>query len=96
MPYELPEWAASRLRGVTVAEVFQVLEARRRWARPSMGSELHVILIAGRTDAGRPIMVAVHEVAPFHSVIIAAGEMSGGNLDTFTKWEAEADEPYEG
>ncbi|ATL72487.1 hypothetical protein [Nocardia terpenica] len=96
MPYELPEWAAARLRGVTVAEVFQVLRARRKWARPSTGSDLRVTLIAGRTDAGRPILVAVHQDAPFHSVIIAAGELTGDNLDAFTRWEAETDEPFEG
>ncbi|GAB2451627.1 hypothetical protein GCM10027262_76020 [Nocardia tengchongensis] len=96
MPIEIPPWAEARLRGVTVAEVFQVLRARRRWARPSTGHELTVTLIAGRTDSGRPILVAVREVAPFESIVIAAGELIGDSLDEFTRWEAETDEPFAG
>jgi len=96
MPFEIPDWAAARLRDVTVAEVFQVLRARRRWARPSTGNDLTVTLIAGRTDAGRPIMVAVHQDAPFHAIVIAAGPLTGDNLEAYTRWEAETDEPFEG
>lgn len=70
--------------------------ARRRWARPSTGHELTVTPIARWTDSGRPILVAVREVAPSGSIVIAVGELVGDNLDEFTRWEAETDEPLEG
>jgi hypothetical protein len=41
-------------------------------------------------------VVAVKEVAPFESLVIAAGELGGEELAAFEEWEAEADEPYEG
>lgn len=41
-------------------------------------------------------MVAVREVAAFESLVVAAGELAGADLAAFEKWEAEADEPYEG
>ncbi|MFB7837831.1 hypothetical protein ACWIGW_45395 [Nocardia brasiliensis] len=96
MPYELPWWAESKLRGVTREEVDQVLTARRRWPRPSTGGPVRVTLIAGRTLAGRPVVVAVREVAPFQSLIVAAGELSGDDLAAFEQWEASSDEPYQG
>ncbi|MEU2106413.1 hypothetical protein [Nocardia sp. NPDC019255] len=96
MPYWLPDWAESHLRGVTREEVDQVLTARRRWPRPSTGGPIRVTLIAARTASGRPVVVAVREVAPFESLVVAAGELAGADLAAFEKWEAEADEPYEG
>jgi hypothetical protein len=96
MPYELPPWAESKLRGVTREEVDQVLTARRRWPRPSTGGPVRVTLIAGRTATGRPVMVAVREVVPFRSLIVAAGELTGADLAAFEDWEVKTDEPYEG
>ncbi|MFE7745119.1 hypothetical protein [Nocardia sp. NPDC057455] len=96
MPYELPPWAESKLRGVTAEEVDQVLTARRRWPRPSTGGPVPVTLIAGRTNTGRPLVVAVREVARFHSVVIAAGELTGEDLTAFEEWEVRSEEPYDG
>ncbi|WP_280264672.1 hypothetical protein [Nocardia wallacei] len=96
MPYWLPPWAESHLRGVTPEEVDQVLTARRRWPRPSTGGPVRVTLIAGRTLAGRPVVVAVREVAPFESIVVAAAELAGEDLAAFEEWEVTADEPYEG
>ncbi|MGW6728746.1 hypothetical protein ACWF9G_22840 [Nocardia sp. NPDC055029] len=96
MPYELPEWAESKLRGVTRDEVKEVLTARRRWPRPSTGGPVPVTLIAGRTRAGKPVKVAVREVEPFRSLIVAAGELTGDDLAEFEKWEVSTDGPYEG
>ncbi|MFI7531627.1 hypothetical protein [Nocardia salmonicida] len=96
MPYELPEWAESKLRGVTADEVDQVLTARRRWPRPSTGGPVPVTLIAGRTHAGRALVVAVREVEPFRSLILAAGELTGTDLEVFEKWEVSTNEPNEG
>ncbi|KZM73314.1 hypothetical protein [Nocardia terpenica] len=96
MGYDLPEWAESKLRGITAAEVFEVLGARRRWARPSLGGPIRVTLVAGRTAAGRPLMVAVREIERFTSLIIAARELTDADLAAFEIWEAETDEPFEG
>ncbi|MFI7524567.1 hypothetical protein [Nocardia salmonicida] len=96
MPYELPEWAESKLRGVTREEVEEVLSAPHRWARPSTGGTLKATLIAGRTTAGKPVKVAVHALGPFRSLILAAGELTGEDLAEFEKWEVAADEPYQG
>ncbi|MGF0320930.1 hypothetical protein [Nocardia fluminea] len=95
MPYELPEWAESKLRGVTPEEVHEVLTARRRLPRPSTGGEVPVTLIAGRTHAGRPVVVAVREVEPFRSLIITASELTGAMLADFEKWEVSTNGPHE-
>jgi hypothetical protein len=44
------------------------------------GGPVRVTLIAGRTGVGRPVVVAVREVEPFRSVIVAAGELTGDDL----------------
>ncbi|MGW5569679.1 hypothetical protein ACWEVD_00640 [Nocardia thailandica] len=87
MPYELPEWAEEKLRGVTLEEVSEVLNAPRRWARPSTGGTLQVTLVAGRTEAGRPLRVALHSLERFRTLILAAGELTGDQLAEFEKWE---------
>ncbi|WP_331722950.1 hypothetical protein [Nocardia sp. NBC_00511] len=96
MPFELPDWALDALRGVTPEEIFQVLRARRRWARPSTGAPIQVTLIAGRTHSGRPLVVATREIEPFTWMIIAARELTGADLALYEKWEVTTDEPFEG
>ncbi|UGT62153.1 hypothetical protein [Nocardia asteroides] len=96
MPYELPEWAESKLRGVTPDEIDQVLSGRRKWPRPSTGASLRVTLIAGRTEAGRPLFVAVHRVGTFHWLVLGAEELTGAELAAFEDWEERTDEPFTG
>ncbi|WP_157103545.1 hypothetical protein [Nocardia harenae] len=96
MPFQLPEWAESRLRGVTPGEVDEALSARRRLALPSTSEHPQVTLIAARTHSGRPLIVAVHRVGQWQWEIIAAGELTGERLAVFQRWEEGSDEPFEG
>ncbi|WP_327146793.1 hypothetical protein [Nocardia sp. NBC_01327] len=96
MPFELPVWAIDALRGVTPEEVYQALNAPRRWARPSTGAPIRVTLIAGRTTAGRPLVIACREIEHFTLLIIGARELTGSDLTVFEKWEEHSDEPFQG
>ncbi|QIS23682.1 hypothetical protein [Nocardia terpenica] len=96
MPIELPEWALSHLRGITEAEVRQVLDAKKRRVWPVLGGDPRVRAIIGRTTAGRVLLVGIRELAPFDAIMIGARELTTEELAEYTEWEARADEPYEG
>jgi hypothetical protein len=46
------------------------------------------IAISGRTQAGRPLIVAVRKIGDFDHQIIGAREMTPEELARFEKWEA--------
>lgn len=88
MPYEWEDWALAALVGIEPFEVWQALDAKRRWARRAMSATgVAVLTVWGRTVAGRPLIVAVYHVAGFTWKIIGAREMGETELTEFSRWE---------
>ncbi len=89
MPYEWEEWGLRSLMGIEPYEVRQVLEGKSRWPRPGAdpSTGLRAVAIWGRTQAGRPLVVAVYHVSGFTWKIISAREMTAGELAEFARWE---------
>jgi hypothetical protein len=88
MPYEWEEWALAALLGIEPSEVWQVLEAKRRWPRRARSATgVPVLTVWGRTQHDRPLIVAVYHVDGFTWKIIGARDMTGGELVEFSRWE---------
>jgi hypothetical protein len=76
------------LVGIEPYEVRQVLEGSRRWPRPAMHpTGLSILTIWGRTRAGRPLIVAVHQANGFTWRIVGARDMGEGELAELARWE---------
>ncbi|BCY13843.1 hypothetical protein [Actinoplanes sp. L3-i22] len=87
MGYEWLAVALQALRGISPAEVNQVLGARRRRPVPAEAAGLPVITVWGRTVIGRPLIVVVRQVGDFDYMIIGAREMDEKQLGQFEQWE---------
>ncbi|WP_047891176.1 hypothetical protein [Micromonospora sp. RV43] len=85
----LPE-ALAALLGVEPYEVAQVLAARRRLPLAATSGGVRFIAVMGRTQAGRPLVVAVRKVSEFDQQIIGAREMTPAELKRFEAWEMNA------
>lgn len=83
----LPESLAA-LIDIEPDEVVQVLSAQRRLPLAARSAGVAFIAVCGRTDAGRPLIVAVRRVGDFDQQIIGAREMTDGELERFEAWEA--------
>jgi hypothetical protein len=83
----LPE-ALAALKDVEPYEVAQVLSARRRLPLAAQSAGVPFVAISGRTNAGRPLIVAVRKIGDFDQQIIGAREMTPQELDRFEAWEA--------
>jgi hypothetical protein len=88
--YEWLGTALDGLRNLEPHEVLQVLDPRRRrWPRPAVTSSgVQVLSIWGRTNTGRPLIVAVRHVSGFDQLIVGAREMQAKELTEFEEWEA--------
>lgn len=82
----LPE-ALAALVGVEPHEAAQVLAARRRLPLAAVSGGVRFIAIMGRTQAGRPLVVAVRKAGEFNQQIIGAREMTPAELKRFEAWE---------
>jgi hypothetical protein len=88
VPYEWDDWALQALAGIEPYEVLQIISARHRWPRRGATPDgLAALTIWGRTQAGRPLIVAVHHQSGFTWKIIGAREMTTGELAEFLRWE---------
>ena len=88
MPYEWDDWALAALVGIEPYEVWQALEAKRRWPRrASSAGGVAVLTVWGRTVAGRPLIVAAYLVTGLTWKIIGAREMTDKELIEFSRWE---------
>jgi hypothetical protein len=90
MGYEWLDQALEKLRGIDPYEVVQVLGSSRRWPRTAMSSTtgIGVLTIWARTEAGRPLMVAVRRTDEWDWQIVGARELRPGELVDFEQWEA--------
>lgn len=92
-PYEWEEWALAGLKDIEPYEVRQVLDARARWPRPALGAGgKPVLTLWGRTDSGRPLIVAVYHVDGVTWKVIGARDLTGPEAAQFARWEATGDE----
>jgi hypothetical protein len=88
VPYEWDDWAVAALFGIEPYEVWQALEAKRRWPRQATGATgSPVLTVWGRTVAGRPLIVAIYRITAFAWKIIGAREMTDEELIEFSRWE---------
>jgi len=80
------------LSGIEPHEVLQALYAKQRWPRPGVSPEgVRVLLILARTNAGRPLVVAVRRM-PGRTLdwwIAGARDMTSTELAAFEEWEAD-------
>ncbi|GIE95581.1 hypothetical protein [Paractinoplanes rishiriensis] len=89
MPYEWDDWALAALAGIAPHEVRQALAAHRRWPRRAVSATgVPVLTVWSRTTAGRPLIVAVYQVAGTTWRIIGARDMTDKELIEFSHWEA--------
>jgi hypothetical protein len=88
--YEWLPWALAALTGIEQDEVVQVLAAARRLPSAATSGVVPFVAISGRTDAGRPLIVAVRKIGDFDQQILGVREMTADELATFEKWEATA------
>jgi hypothetical protein len=92
-PYEWEEWALAGLKDIEPDEVCQVLGSGARWPRPALGTGgTPVLTLWGRTDGGRPLIVAVYHVDGVTWKVIGARDMTGPERAQFARWEATGDE----
>jgi hypothetical protein len=91
MGFEWADWARDALRGISPGEVVEVLGAQRRLPRPAVSDGVSVLVIWARTAAGRPLLVAVKQVAEWHWLIIGARELTPAEACELEKWEARTD-----
>lgn len=88
VPYEWDDWAIHALAGIEPYEVVQILTARRRWPRRGTTPDgLSTLTVWGRTQGGRPLIVAVHHHSGFTWKIIGAREMTAREVAEFLRWE---------
>jgi hypothetical protein len=81
--------ALKSLRGVEPYEVMQALGARRRWPRRAEGPYGHVAMtIWARTDAGRPLIVAVRQLSGWDWQIVGARDLRPDELRGVERWES--------
>jgi hypothetical protein len=94
MGYEWVGVALDALRGIEPFEVTQALGARRRWPRPARDdvTGVSVLTIWGRTDRGRPLLVAVRHVQGLDWQIVGARDLGEAEISELEKWEATDDE----
>ena len=94
MGYEWLSLALDSLAGIAPSEVTQVLAGKRRWPRMATdpGTGITVLTIWGRTQAGRPLIVAIREVGDLEWQIVGARPVQLGELAEFEEWEAKTDE----
>ncbi len=93
MGYEWQGWALDALRGLEPYEVLQALGAERRWPRWAVAPNgVRVLTVWARSDAGRPLIVAVRQIDAWDWQIIGARVMDGGNVAEFEEWEARGDD----
>lgn len=86
--------ALIREAGVETWEVIEVLYSARRWLRPARSDRgLDVLTVWGRTDEGRPVIVALRRVTREDGTtgwqIVLAAPMGPRQLEEFTAWEAQ-------
>jgi hypothetical protein len=86
--YEWLAEALAALRGVEPYEVVQVLRAARRMPLAAESAGVRFLTISGRTQAGRPLVVAVRLLGGLDQQIIGAREMTPQELKRFEAWEA--------
>ncbi|GGK76876.1 hypothetical protein GCM10012284_08550 [Mangrovihabitans endophyticus] len=87
--YEWLAEAVAALRGVEPYEVLQALSAARRMPLVAESAGVRFLTISGRTQAGRPLIVAVRLLGGMDQQIIGAREMTPRELARFEAWEAE-------
>ncbi|WP_280256886.1 hypothetical protein [Nocardia abscessus] len=88
MGYNWPEWALLSLVGIDPREVLQVLMGARRWPRQARGrNELAVLTVWGRTETGRPLIVAVRRTEGWQWDILGAVEMTEAQAAELERWE---------
>ncbi|MCO8270273.1 hypothetical protein M1L60_06650 [Actinoplanes sp. TRM 88003] len=88
MPYEWEDWALAALLGIEPYEVWQALDARRRWPRQAVSATgVPVLTVWSRTVAGRPLIVAVYQTTGFTWKVIGARDMTQDELKEFSRWE---------
>jgi hypothetical protein len=86
--YNWPEWALLSLIGIDPREVLQVLTGARRWPRRARGpGGLAVLTVWGRTDARRPLIVAVRRTEDWQWDILGAVDMNDTQVAEFECWE---------
>lgn len=90
MVYRWPPWALESLpEGIEAHEVVQALAARRRWPRLAR-SDTGVVALTfwARTEAGRPLLVAVRQVGTWDWEIVGARDLRADELAELEEWEA--------
>jgi hypothetical protein len=92
MPYVWLPVALAMLRGIEPYEVMQVLYAKRRLPVPGRSGDVPIIAICGRTNAGRPLAVAVRRTGRLNQEIVGARDLNPDELARFEHWEAEQDD----
>ncbi|BBH71017.1 hypothetical protein ACTI_77020 [Actinoplanes sp. OR16] len=88
MGYEWLTAALAALRDVETWEVTQVLSAKLRLPMAAESAGVHFLTISGRTESGRPLVVAVRLLGGHQQQIIGAREMTPDELARFEAWEA--------
>ncbi len=87
------EWlirALETLVDINPYEVIQVLGASRRWPRTATSDTgVEVLTVWARTDAGRPLIVAVRRVGEWDWQMVGARELRVGELHEFEQSEAQ-------
>lgn len=80
------------LRGIEPYEVMQALSAPRRLPVAARSGGMPVLTIWARTNAGRPLIVALRKSGPLDQDIIGAREMTAAELGRFEQWEMTSDD----
>lgn len=80
------------LRGIRQHEADEALANPRRWPRPAWVDAIPVLTIWARTDAGRPLIVAVRKSGRLDQRVIGARAMTQAELAEFETWEAMNDD----
>lgn len=76
------------LVGIEPHEVRQVLAATHRWPRPGTGpGGLPILSVWARTDAGRPLIVALYRSGGFTWKIVGARDLTDTEKVEFADWE---------
>ena len=88
MGYEWLTEALAALRDLESSEVLQVLSADRRMPLAAESAGVRFLTISGRTQHGRPLVVAVRLLGGLDQQIIGAREMTPQELKRFEEWEA--------
>jgi hypothetical protein len=76
------------LVGIEPYEVMQVLDSTRKLPLPAHSDVFPLVVILGRTKAGRPLLVVLRKSGPLDQDIIAARDLTPVELEKFEQWEA--------